>query len=134
MKFKDNKGREWFIEFTIGTAREIKKRLDVDLMETEKALVQLSENDFALMDATWLAIEGQAKTQGVDTKEFENSLGGKEIEAITTAFIEALINFTPSQATKAALKKTLAAMTEAEAELTEAIKKISFGETLADGA
>ena len=64
--FKDVKGREWSVLFTIGLVRSIKDRLQLDLLDS-KSLGNAIAEPYTRFDLLWLACETQAKSLGIDS-------------------------------------------------------------------
>ena len=114
--FRDNSGREWHLEFTIPSARRIRKLLGVDVLNFEDCLPRLSADPILLCDVLFLLVEEQAARLGVTDEQFGESLAGEALESACDAFVESLIHFFPPRR-----REVLKAMQQAAATLEQTL-------------
>lgn len=131
MKFTDKKKREWFIDINLGSAEDVKKRLDIDLLSVDDTMKKIREDIQILASVVWLCVEGQ---HDIDTKEFSRSLSGDTIINMEKAFVEAYVDFCPSRPMKAILTKAVAETKKNQTQMMEAIAKVDFSEVLKVGS
>lgn len=96
--FKDTAGREWEIAINVTTVKRVKALLEVDLLEsfgTELAR-QLSTDPILLADLLFCLVKPQADALNITDEQFGEGLAGDAIQDATDAFLEELINFSPS--------------------------------------
>lgn len=96
--FRDNTGREWSVEMTIGAAKRVKRTLDgVDLLalhEGEPPLLTRLDLDLELLvNVIYVLVKPQADAAGVSDEAFGEALGGEAILAAHDALMEALADF-----------------------------------------
>lgn len=132
-KFKDANDFEWVISFNIFKARKIKEKTGLDLLKVEDVLEKASEDMYGLCEAVWISIEEQATAKGITEQDFYNSLSGESIEAMSNAFIEALVFFSPNQNTKIVIKKSQEMIKTEQAKMTKALTELDYSELLTDG-
>lgn len=99
-KFTDNKQREWSLEIDIPLAREIRQRLSVDILNFETGLPAISQDPILLCDVLYLLCRKQAEQRKIGDEDFGRGLVGDAIGDACDAFVEALINFSPSRRRK----------------------------------
>lgn len=90
MKFKDNRGREWNVQFNFRLLCRIEDELGYKIMEDPSSLPTSLR---AYAEMLWLVCEKQAKEIGVDPDDFGESLGGQAIQDGINAMIEELAVF-----------------------------------------
>jgi hypothetical protein len=99
--FKDNTGRQWRIELTIGAAKRIRSLAGVNLLELDQGepplLTRLGLDVMLLCDVVYAAVKPQADEAGVSDEQFGEALGGDAILAARKAFFEELADFFRSQ-------------------------------------
>lgn len=98
--FKDDQKRSWSIVVTIPLARKVRDQLGVDILKTQTALQELSEDPLMMIDVIYLLCEQQAEKRGVTDEQFGEALSGGSVHHAVEAFTEALINFTSPQRQK----------------------------------
>lgn len=93
--FKDGEGKAWDIHLTIGRAKLLKSRLELDLVGGDPSTVaqQLIESPLLRMDALWLMVSNKdERTQ----EDFDEQLGAGTFREADAAFWEEIANFTQS--------------------------------------
>jgi len=135
-KFKDNAGRDWDVNITVGTVKRVKADTSYDLITViggEVAIQRLSTDPLLLAEVLFSIIRPQAEAKGITLEQFLESLGGESIEKATDAFMEALANFSPPQR-RDLLLKAVGKLKEAEkvilAEANKTMDDPKFAEKL----
>lgn len=101
--FKDLENREWMLNVTVRTLKEVKKRVKdgqgkpVDLMDLLFGNLAFTlVSDTALFsEILWVLCESQAKSQGISHDTFDAQLYDETLEEAWRAFEEALLDFFP---------------------------------------
>lgn len=113
--FEDRRGRKWELEITVGSVKRVRDLLDIDMTDLgeEGLLRNIALDPEKLVDMFWVLLKGQInkykksgdeplKIQFNDDEaieiQFADGFVGDTIEKATLAFIEALIEFFPSEA------------------------------------
>ncbi len=130
MKFTDKKKREWLIDINLGSAEDIKKQLDIDLLSVDDTMKKIREDIQVLASVVWLCVEGQ---HNITPKEFSRSLSGQTIIDMQESFVEAYVDFCPSLPMKAILTKAVAETNKNQKKIMKAIQEVDFSEALKDG-
>ena len=129
--FIDNQKREWNLYIDIPIARKIRTVLDVDILDIQEGLTAVSEDPILLCDVLYMLCQEQAESLGVSDEQFGQALVGEAIESACSAFVEALMDFSPPrrrkilqamQTTAVTLEETLAGL--AETKIPHALQKI----------
>lgn len=122
-KFKDNRGREWFPAFDVFLAERVRDRVgwDVDtcLDEGLKGLSELMRDSPRLVRVVYLLCEDDADKRGISPEDFGRALGGDALDAMRSAFLEAVADFCPPHQRKT-LKALAAKGREVSARAAEA--------------
>jgi len=110
--FKDSGGRPWVVEVNVTTARRVKALLGVNLLtlvgrDGAKALGDLLDDHFTLVDVLYVLCLDQAGAEGVTDEGFGRLMGGDVLEAAADAFLEALIDFFPNPRERAGLRAVI---------------------------
>lgn len=95
--WKDKNGAEWVCEITVKTLKDIKKRLDIDLMQVDKTIERVITDVCLLCDVLFVIHSSECEKRGISDEDFGTLLAGDAIADATQAFIDAMINFFPSQ-------------------------------------
>jgi hypothetical protein len=106
--FIDTKDRKWNIEITIYIARKFKSELDFDILDNSQGstFVERLANDVMLIcDAVYLACKDKADERGITDEDFGRAMGGDVLGNALAALMQAIINFTPRQKNREALRK-----------------------------
>lgn len=99
--FKDNTGREWPIEITIGTVKRVRQRLSVDIpgliANKMVPLGELLADPVKFVDVLYVICSDRMRTlpETVSDEEFGAAMGGDAIGSAADAFLEALVDFFP---------------------------------------
>lgn len=101
--FKDLEEREWTLNVTVRTLKEVKKRVKdgngkpVDLMDLLFGNLAFTlVSDTALFsEILWVLCENQAKSQGISHDTFDAQLYDETLENAWGALEEALLDFFP---------------------------------------
>ena len=119
-KFTDMHGQEWEVALDIEVAREVRKRLRVNLLVVE-GVNQLAADPILLVDALYLLCEAQCKARKMTDVDFGRSLGGQALQDAGDAIVDALLDFSPPRQREIlqqmrsagkAMQETLAGMVE----------------------
>ncbi len=89
-KFKDSKGREWFLKMDYYLASRIEDELEIPILSN------LNEDDFTprrCVEMVWVLIEERAEKLGVDPTDFGKSVAGEEMESLCNALLETISFF-----------------------------------------
>lgn len=89
-KFKDGKGREWFLKMDYYLATKIEDELDIPILS------KLQEVEFSprhCVEMVWILIEERAEKLGVDPADFGKSVSGEQMEELCDALLEAISFF-----------------------------------------
>jgi len=116
--FKDAKGRTWKIEINGYSIRRVKEKLAFNLFKLAEngfaKLIELLDDELALMDVIHVLCSDQFDAQQVTDREFEEAADGETFSRASQAFLQAYINFSPDPRIRAVLRslqrKGLAAM------------------------
>ena len=90
MKFKDNRGREWHVQFNFRLLCRIEDELGHKILENPSSLPNSLR---AYVEMLWIVCEKQAKELGVEPEEFGEALGGQAIQDGIECMIEELAVF-----------------------------------------
>lgn len=104
-KFIDKEKREWVVNIDIPIAREIRRRLDVNILDMSDGLSAVSEDPILFCDVLYLLCESQADRLSMNDVEFGKMLQGETLGLAGEAYQEALILFSPPR--KGAILKGL---------------------------
>lgn len=118
--WKDAEGHAYETRITVAEIRDVKTELGINLMDiaTGDLLQKISEDVILLCDILYIINRSQAKEYGIDDMQFGRNLYGDALENATRAFMEEMINFFPSQRTRALLTK---AMTKGQERMDKAL-------------
>jgi hypothetical protein len=126
--FVDTAGREWVVNITVNTAREVKRRIGVDLVKLldkgGAGLAELTGNVLDFVDTLFVVVS-PCHPEITDV-QFGESLAGDCIETAAGAFVQGLLDFSPNPKARAGLRRifalTEAAMNEIQAETAAEIE------------
>lgn len=99
--FKDKEGREWRIELTIWSARQVKQETggEIDLVNADRneSLKLLSLDADLLCSVIWtlIAEQANAKNPPITDRDFWQSMTSESIEAAADALMGAVTDFFP---------------------------------------
>ena len=121
-KFKDGKGREWFLKMDYYLATKIEDELDIPILSN---LNEVSFSPRHCVEMVWTLIEERAEKLGVDPTDFGKSVSGEQMEDLCNALLEAIAFFyeglSPQQAQILRMiqkvRKSLSGMMEEHLEL-----------------
>lgn len=95
--FTDAKGRTWTIALTLGTAKHIKSKLDVDLLRPEAGepplLTRLGTDEMLLAEVLLAMLENQFERYNITEAEVQEAFDGETLLKAQTAFYDELIDF-----------------------------------------
>lgn len=127
-KFTDLKDREWTIDLTVLSVRDVYTATDVLLTglwaDDGKLMAELSTNVLKLVDVLYVLCRKQAETAGVSEDEFAESLGGDSLGEAGEALVRATADFFTSPEQRAALHLAMDKMKEAGTAATTMATKI----------
>lgn len=121
-KFEDSQGREYRIEFNVGTVKELRTELEFDILDTSEEnsfYARLASDPVLVCDVAYLA--SNARENGIEDEDFGRSMGGGALETALEALMVALINFTRSAKKREALLKMWKKTEEIDQALAERI-------------
>lgn len=95
--FVDLENREWKLSITIGSVRQVKETLGVDLLGFPEILEKLSGDIYTLVNVLFVLVKPQADKLNVTDEDFGYALGGDVLEKAVDALMEELINFFPQR-------------------------------------
>ena len=95
--FRDNEGRTWTVDLTIGAANRVRTLLGVDLLaltDGEPRLIDRLTNDLALqIDVVFALIRPQVEAAGLTDEQWAASMGGEAAAKAIAVFWEELLDF-----------------------------------------
>ncbi len=97
-KFTDTEGRVWNVQLTVHLVKEVKQRLDVDLLDEQvhETLTLLTGDIVKSVDVLYILCSSQADKNEISDVEFGQSLYGDVLFEGINAMVEALIDFFPN--------------------------------------
>ena len=97
-KFTDTEGRVWNVQLTVHLVKEVKQRLDVDLLDEQvhETLTLLTGDIVKSVDVLYILGSSQADKNEISDVEFGESLYGDVLFEGINAMVEALIDFFPN--------------------------------------
>lgn len=98
--FDDKTGHTWEVELNVYLAGRLRDLLDFDPLQADgKTLIALSDDPARVVNIVWVLIEDQAAKQDppLSDEEFGRRIDGDAFEAMTTAFLEAFVDFFPKR-------------------------------------
>lgn len=97
-KFTDTEGRVWNVQLTVHLVKEVKQRLDVDLLDEQvhETLTLLTGDIVKSVDVLYILCNSQADKNEISDVEFGQSLYGDVLFEGINAMVEALIDFFPN--------------------------------------
>jgi hypothetical protein len=97
--FKDNQGQIWPVLITVKTIRDVQNMLGINLLSVTEGplLEQLSQDPGLLCNVLYVVCKPTADERKITDEVFGTLLGGDSVESATKAFLEALVDFFPSQ-------------------------------------
>ena len=126
--FTDKAGHVWRLDLNITTIKRVKSLTGVDLLSDDYAetLVELGRDVIKLVDVLFAIAQPQTEAAGITGEQFGEGLAGDIINDATDAFINALIEFFPSEKKRRAFRaiwdKTQTAIDAGERELIAVIE------------
>ncbi len=111
--FADNAGRTWSVSLNVEGVKRVRSLCEVDLIEAVggKLLERITSDPVLLCDVLFAICKEEADTKGVSDIEFGRSLAGDAIDLATTALLEELIAFFPTEAKRRVLGKAMSKLT-----------------------
>lgn len=97
-KFTDTEGRVWNVQLSVYLAKQVKQRLNVDLLNEQihETLASLTDDIVKGVDVLYVLCSQQAEKNNVTDEEFGRSLSGDVLFDGINAMVEALIDFFPN--------------------------------------
>ena len=107
--FTDAEGRKWAVTLNVALAKRVRQATGVDVYRLAddglKPLAVLLGDPITLVDVLYLLAGAEAKA--VSEESFGGAISGDVIQAAADAFVEALVDFFPDPAKRAALRGVL---------------------------
>ncbi|MFA9478508.1 hypothetical protein ACERK3_09390 [Phycisphaerales bacterium AB-hyl4] len=95
--FEDSQGRRWAIDITIGTARRVRKVLNLNLLDPAEGdpplMTRLDTDVMLFVDVLYLVVQEQATNQNVSDEAFGAGLSPDAVADARRAFWETLSDF-----------------------------------------
>lgn len=108
-QFQDLKGRTWTLAIDGSHVLAAKRTFGVNIpglfAEDNRPLLELTSDFERFVGVLWLLLEQQVDREGVDLDEFVRGLAGDTLGRAIEAFVEALIDFFPTAAQRAAIRE-----------------------------
>ena len=112
--FKDNQGRDWSVQFTVGTIKRVRELLGVNLVSIADGdpagdvINTRLQTDFEfIVDVLYCVCKPQADELGVNDIAFGESLGGDSLGDAQRALIEELVLFFPNPSSRRVIEKRI---------------------------
>jgi len=111
--FADNAGRCWSVSLNVDAVKRVRSLCEVDLMEAVggKLLERITSDPVLLCDVLFAVCREEAEAKGVSDAEFGRALAGDAIDMATTALLEELVSFFPTEAKRRVLGKAMSKLT-----------------------
>lgn len=131
-KFTDTKNRNWSLDINIGSIRDVKKMLGVNLSgiaDTEgdnsgNVLISRLKFDYELVcNILYCLVKSQADELKINDEEFGRSLGGDSLREAQEALIKELISFFPQPAIRRLIETQMTKQEKLENMAIDAIEK-----------
>lgn len=127
--FNDAAGRTWTIALTLGTAMQVKAKLDLDLLKPEDGdpplLTRLGTDEMLLGEVLCALLETQFEKHNVTESDVRMSFDGATLLAAQKAFYEELVDFFRSRGRTDRAKAVAAQMQLIEKATAAVEEKIS---------
>ncbi len=114
--FADSQGRTWTLALTLGVAKQIKAKLDIDLLQPEMGepplLTRLGTDEILLGEVLLAMMESQFERYNLTEQQVQDAFDGPTLLKAQTAFYDELIDFfrsrgRPDRAKAVAAQKAL---------------------------
>jgi hypothetical protein len=121
----DSDNRSWSCAITVATVKRVQQLAKVNLLEAfDGLLMKLADDPVSLANVLYAVCKLQADERDVTDEQFGELLGGETIEAATTALVQGIIDFFPSQR-RQVLKQIWAKTQKARQAVTDlAVEKV----------
>ena len=97
--FRDNAGRVWNVAIDANAIREVRSRLDINLLSLPERdfelLTRLTTDLVLLVDVLFVVCRRQAESLGVSDEQFGQAMYGDAIGEATNALVREVIDFFP---------------------------------------
>jgi hypothetical protein len=130
----DNTGREWRLEFTVGTSSDVKKRFNIDFRDAYKpgskgdVFAKLFADPNQVAEVLWTLCRVEARKLNITEEDFYHLVGGQQIRDGMISIAESLVEYhNPGHGARAAEKMRAfieSAGEQAEKRLDEFLDKI----------
>jgi len=123
--FNDNSGRTWTVSLNVDAIKRVRALADVDLMQAVGGalLERLTTDPVVLCDVLYAVCRDEAEAKSVSDEEFGRALAGDAIEAATSALLEELVSFFPTEAKRRVLGKATAKLKALQARALEVAER-----------
>lgn len=99
--FKDSAGREWTIALNLGTAKAVKDKLGIDLLQPEVGdpppITRFGTDETFLAEVIFCLLEKQFEERKLTAEDVYDSFDGRTILDSQSAFYDELIDFFQSR-------------------------------------
>ena len=127
-QFCDKAGRSWTISLTLGTAIEVRDKLDVDLLQPEQGdpplLTRLGTDEIMLGEVICALLGDQFEKHEVTPSQVRDAFDGSTLLAAQKAFYEELVDFFQSRGRTDRARAVLAQMQVIQAAIRAADSRI----------
>lgn len=134
--FKDRDGSEWAIDINSYTIEKVRADVNVDLLklvEGDKAISDLAEDEIKLVAIVAVLTQEQRDERGKTDDDFKRSMNGESIDDAWNAIIEDLIDFSRPgrrEVLRTAYDKVAAAQKLTEQQALEMVNSEKFDRAL----
>ena len=97
--FTDTEGRTWNIDIHVTAVKRVRSLTGVNIASMSgEGIIALANDPEKLCDVIFALVKPQADEKNITDEDFGRAMRGDPIEHATNAFLEELVNFTPSPA------------------------------------
>ena len=109
--FRDAKGRLWNIELNLGTAKQIKKDTQFDILRHDKErpdaipILDLVGDTELMGNVLWSLVKDQATAAGITEEDFAVSMAGDCLDEAVDALVGTYTDFSPNPKRREILRR-----------------------------
>lgn len=96
MIFKDDKGRDWDLSISLGTARRLHREEVVSLIgdkDSFERLIYVLADPVAMLDVIWAIVKPEAVKREIDQSDFEEAIGTSSLADAIDCVRKSIENF-----------------------------------------
>lgn len=132
-KFQCNNNLDWGVVISVGSIKKCRKLLGIDLQaalsDGLSGLATILSDPVTLADVLFVLVKEQADARGISDEQFGSALAGDCIITARNCFLDALIDYTPSQQVRDGLRRAIKAAHRLEKSNLDALEN-SFEKAL----